>query len=201
MESSLLGIAVGLFAGLIPGAFSTVVASTARERVRREGMKVALTPVGTETLVMLAAGFVLSRLPEQMLRWIGLLGGYSFSSWPGRCSGTRARRIPSPPKGGAIAGTPSGWPSSACRLRARGGSGSSSAPPPAQPLVRRPGPWAGLLRELHGLLRRGAVGARLGRGVGKSFPERDLVSQNHPGGRRSAGRRGAALIDRMEGRE
>lgn len=83
MESILLGVAVGLFAGLIPGAFSTVVASTALERGMREGMKVSLLPVVTETLVMLAAVFVLSSLPEQVLRWIGLLGGLLllFMAW------------------------------------------------------------------------------------------------------------------------
>jgi threonine/homoserine/homoserine lactone efflux protein len=83
MESILLGIVVGLFAGLIPGAFSTVVATTALERGLREGMKVSLIPVGTETFVMLVAVFVLSRLPGEALRWIGLLGGLLllFMAW------------------------------------------------------------------------------------------------------------------------
>ncbi|MEX2530002.1 MAG: LysE family transporter [Gemmatimonadota bacterium] len=83
MESILLGIGVGLFAGLIPGAFSTVVATTALERGLREGIKVSFIPVGTETFVMLAAVFILSRLPGEALRWIGILGGLLllFMAW------------------------------------------------------------------------------------------------------------------------
>ncbi len=83
MESVLLGVGVGLFAGLIPGAYSTLVATTALERGIREGMKVSFVPVVTETLVMLAAVFVLSRLPEDALRWIGVVGGLLllFMGW------------------------------------------------------------------------------------------------------------------------
>ncbi|TVP77507.1 MAG: hypothetical protein EA352_03520 [Gemmatimonadales bacterium] len=75
MEALLLGIAVGFFAGIIPGAFSTVVATTALERGMGAGVKVALIPVVTESLVMLASALVLTRLPDSTLRWIGIAGG------------------------------------------------------------------------------------------------------------------------------
>jgi threonine/homoserine/homoserine lactone efflux protein len=75
MEALFMGAALGLFAGLIPGAFSTVVATTALERGMGPGLKVALMPLGTEIPVMLAAVFVLSRLPEGTFRWIGIAGG------------------------------------------------------------------------------------------------------------------------------
>jgi len=83
MESLILGITLGLFAGLIPGAFSTVVATTALERGMRPGLKVALIPLATEIPVMLAAVFVLSRLPEGAFRWIGVGGGtlLAFMGW------------------------------------------------------------------------------------------------------------------------
>jgi threonine/homoserine/homoserine lactone efflux protein len=83
MESLLLGVGVGLVAGLIPGAFSTVVATTTLQRGFRPGMKVALIPLVTETLVMLVAVFVLTRLPDGALRWIGVAGGVLllFMSW------------------------------------------------------------------------------------------------------------------------
>lgn len=75
MQALLMGAALGLFAGLIPGAFSTVVATTALERGMGPGLKVALMPLATEIPVMLAAVFVLSRLPEGAFRWIGIAGG------------------------------------------------------------------------------------------------------------------------------
>jgi threonine/homoserine/homoserine lactone efflux protein len=83
MESILLGLGVGLFAGLIPGAYSTVVATTALERGLGEGLKVSAVPVLTESFVMLLAVFVLSRLPEATLRWIGIAGGLLllFMAW------------------------------------------------------------------------------------------------------------------------
>jgi threonine/homoserine/homoserine lactone efflux protein len=68
-------MSLGLFAGLIPGAFSTVVATTALERGMGPGLKVAVIPLATEIPVMLAAVFVLSRLPVGALRWIGIAGG------------------------------------------------------------------------------------------------------------------------------
>lgn len=75
MESLLLGMTVGLFAGFIPGAFSTVVATTALERGLGPGLKVAVIPVVTETVVMLVAVLVLSQLPVGVFRWIGITGG------------------------------------------------------------------------------------------------------------------------------
>lgn len=70
-----MGLALGFFAGIIPGAFSTVVATTALERGMGPGLKVALMPLITEIPVMLAAVLILSRLPEGALRWIGMVGG------------------------------------------------------------------------------------------------------------------------------
>ncbi len=83
METLLLGLGVGLFAGLIPGAYSTVVATTALERGRSEGFKVSAIPALTETTVMLVAVLVLARLPEETLRSIGITGGILllFMAW------------------------------------------------------------------------------------------------------------------------
>lgn len=83
METLLLGLGVGLFAGLIPGAYSTVVATITLERGRGEGFKVSIIPALTETLVMLVAVLVLARLPEATLRWIGITGGLLllFMAW------------------------------------------------------------------------------------------------------------------------
>jgi threonine/homoserine/homoserine lactone efflux protein len=83
VESVILGAALGLFAGLIPGAFSAVVVTTALERGKAEATRVALLPLGTELPALLAAVFVLSRLPEAFLRWVGTAGGglLLFIAW------------------------------------------------------------------------------------------------------------------------
>ncbi len=75
MESLLLGLSVGLVAGLIPGAYSTVVAATALERGVRTGLTVALLPLLTELPALLASTLILTRLPTEALRWIGVAGG------------------------------------------------------------------------------------------------------------------------------
>ncbi len=70
-----MGMVLGLFAGLIPGAFSTVVAATALERGLGPGIRVAFIPLLTELPVMVVAVFVLARLPAGILRWVGMVGG------------------------------------------------------------------------------------------------------------------------------
>lgn len=75
MEALLLGVSVGLVAGFIPGAYSTVVAATALERGLRPGIKVAVVPLFTEMPALLASTLVLTRLPTGALRWIGIAGG------------------------------------------------------------------------------------------------------------------------------
>lgn len=75
MDSLLLGCALGLFAGIVPGPFLTLVATTALERGLGDGLKVALIPLVTETPVLIASIFLLSQLPHEALRWIGMAGG------------------------------------------------------------------------------------------------------------------------------
>lgn len=75
MESALLGVALGLFAGMVPGPFLTLVVTTALRSGLEAGLKVALIPLGTELPVALVTVFVLTRLPYPALRWIGLAGG------------------------------------------------------------------------------------------------------------------------------
>ncbi len=71
----MMGGALGLFAGILPGAFLTLVATTALQRGLRQGLTVALLPLGTEIPVLLVSVLVLTRIPDDALRWIGLVGG------------------------------------------------------------------------------------------------------------------------------
>lgn len=75
MESILIGVALGLFAGVIPGPFLALVAHTALDRGLRDGLKTALIPLVTEIPVLLLSVFALTRLPRGVLQWIGIGGG------------------------------------------------------------------------------------------------------------------------------
>ncbi len=75
MESLVLGIVVGVVAGLLPGAHFVLVATTALERGLRQGLVAAALPLGSETFVLLIAVVALASLPEGALRWVGIVGG------------------------------------------------------------------------------------------------------------------------------
>ncbi len=75
MEAIAMGAALGLFAGILPGAFLTLVAATALQRGLRQGITVALLPLGTELPVLLVSVLVLTQVPEVALRWLGVAGG------------------------------------------------------------------------------------------------------------------------------
>ncbi len=75
MESLLLGFALGLFAGMVPGPFLTLVATTSLQNGLRAGVRVALIPLLTEIPVLLVSVFVLTQLSNSVLRWIGVAGG------------------------------------------------------------------------------------------------------------------------------
>jgi len=83
MESLLLGAALGLFAGIVPGPFLTLVATTSLRDGLSAGIKVALVPLVTETPVFLTSILVLTQLSEGVLRWIGVGGGLLmlYTAW------------------------------------------------------------------------------------------------------------------------
>lgn len=75
METLLLGCALGLFAGMVPGPFLTLVATTSLQNGLSAGLKVALIPLVTELPVLVMSVVVLTQLPDSVLRWIGICGG------------------------------------------------------------------------------------------------------------------------------
>lgn len=75
MESLLLGVALGLFAGMVPGPFLALVATTSLRNGLSAGTRVALIPLVTEVPVLLTSILVLTQLSDSVLRWIGLAGG------------------------------------------------------------------------------------------------------------------------------
>ncbi|TVP56022.1 MAG: hypothetical protein EA351_09425 [Gemmatimonadales bacterium] len=75
IESILLGGVLGLIAGVVPGAFFAIVATTTLERGLRKGIQVSLVPLGTEIPVLLVSVLLLTQLPGGVLRWVGISGG------------------------------------------------------------------------------------------------------------------------------
>lgn len=71
----LLGLLLGLFSGIVPGPFSALVATSALRGGVWAGVRLAVVPLLSETLVLALAALVISRLPEDALQWIGFVGG------------------------------------------------------------------------------------------------------------------------------
>lgn len=71
----ILGSLLGLFAGILPGPFSGLVAATALRHGFRSGLKLALIPLLTEGTVLAVTALVVSQLPREVLRWTGIAGG------------------------------------------------------------------------------------------------------------------------------
>jgi len=66
---------LGALAGLAPGPYTTMVAGTALERGFKAGFLLALTPLITDVVPMLASAFLLDRLGGLALALLGITGG------------------------------------------------------------------------------------------------------------------------------
>lgn len=75
MELMLVGLGLGLAAGVSPGPLLTLVVSSTLARGFGAGLRVALAPVLTDAPIILLAILVLRDLPSAWLAWIGALGG------------------------------------------------------------------------------------------------------------------------------
>ena len=72
------GIVLGLSAGLSPGPLTTLVISQALQYGLREGLKVALAPLITDTPIVVLSVFVMTRLTSfhAVLGTISIFGGF-----------------------------------------------------------------------------------------------------------------------------
>jgi threonine/homoserine/homoserine lactone efflux protein len=73
-----VGIVLGLSAGLTPGPLTTLVIAQALQYGIREGLKVALAPLMTDTPIVLLSVFVLTRLSSlhAILGTLSILGSF-----------------------------------------------------------------------------------------------------------------------------
>lgn len=75
LRSLVLGSLLGLFSGMIPGPFSALIAATALKGGFWAGFRLGVVPLLTETVVMALTAVLLSALPDDVLRWMGISGG------------------------------------------------------------------------------------------------------------------------------
>lgn len=71
----LTAVLLGTMAGLAPGPYTTMVAGTALERGFKAGFFLALTPLITDVIPMVASALVLDRLGGLELTLLGITGG------------------------------------------------------------------------------------------------------------------------------
>jgi len=74
-ETVVTATLLGLVAGLMPGAYTTVVASAALEHGFRAGARLAWVPLVTDVPPMVLTAFVLHRVDDRLLTILGVGGG------------------------------------------------------------------------------------------------------------------------------
>jgi len=82
MDSFLLGLSLGLGAGLAPGPLLALVIRTALQDGAAAGVRVAFSPLVTDVPIILVAVLLAASLPEEVLGVLGIAGG-AFVVWLG----------------------------------------------------------------------------------------------------------------------
>jgi threonine/homoserine/homoserine lactone efflux protein len=82
MDSFLLGLSLGLGAGLAPGPLLALVIRTALQDGAAAGVRVAFSPLVTDVPIIVVAVLLAASLPEEVLGVLGIAGG-AFVVWLG----------------------------------------------------------------------------------------------------------------------
>ena len=75
VDSILTGVSIGLASGIAPGPLTILAIAATLRRGRGAGVKIAIAPLLSDTLIIIAAFTVVSRLPVSVITWLGLAGG------------------------------------------------------------------------------------------------------------------------------
>lgn len=83
IRSLILGSLLGIFSGIVPGPFSALIAATALQRGFWAGFWIAVVPLISEVAVLSLTALFLSRVPENVLGYMGMAGGLLvlFLAW------------------------------------------------------------------------------------------------------------------------
>lgn len=79
INAILTAVALGFFAGIVPGPYTAVVASTGLERGFKPAFRLAFVPVVTEIPPMLVMSLILDRVNFHVLTVVGIFGGLLFA--------------------------------------------------------------------------------------------------------------------------
>jgi threonine/homoserine/homoserine lactone efflux protein len=102
MDSLMLGLSLGLGAGLAPGPLLALVIRSTLQDGAAAGIRVALSPLVTDLPIILVAVLVAASLPEEALGALGIAGG-AFVIWLGV---EALREQPAPAEAAAGAAAP-----------------------------------------------------------------------------------------------
>lgn len=75
MDSILTGLSIGLASGIAPGPLTILAIAVTLRRGRLAGTTIAIAPLLSDTLIIVASFTVVSRLPDVAVTWLGLIGG------------------------------------------------------------------------------------------------------------------------------
>ena len=75
MDAVLTGLSIGLASGIAPGPLTILAIAATLRQGRRAGFTIAIAPLLSDTLIIVASFTVVSRLPESVITWLGLAGG------------------------------------------------------------------------------------------------------------------------------
>ena len=78
MTELLLGIGLGLSAGISPGPLQTLVVTTSLRAGFGAGVRVAIAPLLTDTPIVVASVLAISAVPEGWVRGIAIAGGLAI---------------------------------------------------------------------------------------------------------------------------
>ena len=75
MDAVLTGLSIGLASGIAPGPLTILAIAVTLRRGRLAGTAIAIAPLLSDTLIIVASFTVVSRLPDVAVTWLGLIGG------------------------------------------------------------------------------------------------------------------------------
>jgi threonine/homoserine/homoserine lactone efflux protein len=75
VNAVLTGFSVGLASGIAPGPLTILAIAETLRRGRGAGVTIAIAPLLSDTLIIVASLTVVSRLPDAVITWLGLAGG------------------------------------------------------------------------------------------------------------------------------
>lgn len=75
MDAVLTGLSIGLASGIAPGPLTVLAIAATLRRGRMAGISIAIAPLLSDTLIIIASFTVVNMFPDTVITWLGLVGG------------------------------------------------------------------------------------------------------------------------------